>query len=131
MKNVVIAGSVGLPDALQRWVAYWNAQEGCRVTNYPVAIAPERLREEYPNVYKDYFLSLQEADILFVANQDKRGIRGYIGAEVFAEIAFVLALNVIEGKKTEILLAQMPSEQIQAHAEMRLWMDLGYIHILQ
>ena len=131
MKNVVIAGSASLHEAIEKWVRYWNLQDGHTVTNYPKTIPKERFIEEYPNVHRDYFKSLKEADILFVANEEKRGIPGYIGAEVFAEIVFAVALDLVDDKKIEIILANKPSDQIQAYEEIRLWLGLGWISIMK
>lgn len=128
MKNVVIAGSVSLPTAVEKWVRYWSEQNGHLVTNYPKPVSETRFLEEYPQVHKDFFASLRNADILFVANEEKHGIPGYIGAEVFAEIAFAVALNLIADKHIEIILAQKPAEQVQAYEEIQLWSRLGWIH---
>ena len=127
MKKVVIAGSASLQEAIEKWVAYWNHQEGCVVTNYPKPIAKEAFKTEYPKVHKEFFDSLRNADILFVANEEKKGISGYIGAEVFAEIVFAVALNLTEGTSIEIRLANMPAKQVQSYEEIILWMDLGWI----
>jgi hypothetical protein len=131
MIHVVVAGSASLPEANEKWVEYWNRQDGCVVTNYPKPIPEERFREEYPSVHKEYFQSLKEADVLFVANEEKRGIPGYIGAEVFAEIVFAIALNLVDGKNVKVILANMPSDKVQSYEEIQLWLDLGWVTIHQ
>lgn len=129
MKNVVIAGSARLREVNEKWVDFWKRQEGFVVTNYPLQIPSESFLQDYPRVHKEFFESLKNADLLFVANEEKNGIPGYIGAEVFAEIVFVIALNLTEGKKIEIQLATMPSEKIQAYEEIQLWLGLGWVKL--
>ena len=127
MKHVVIAGSASAYETNMRWVEFWDRQTGCVVTDYPKRIPKERFDEEYPDVHKEFFQRLKDADILFVANGPKQGIEGYIGAEVFAEIAFAVTLNLIDGRHIKILLANMPSEQVQSHDEIQRWLRLGWI----
>lgn len=130
-KKVVIAGSASLQPAIEKWITYWNGREDTLVTNYPKPIDQSRFLELYPDVHRDFFVSLNDADILFVANEDKNGIEGYIGAETFAEIVYAIALNLTQGKNINILLAKQPSGKIQASHEIQLWLQLGWLTILQ
>lgn len=129
MKKVVIAGSASLVDGNEKWVEYWNQQEDCTVTDYPLPIPKDRFLNEYPSVFQNFFLHLQDTDILFVANEEKGGIPGYIGAEVFGEILFAVALNRTGQRKIEIILANMPSNTVQAYEELQLWLDLKWIKL--
>jgi len=85
-KKVVIAGSASLLERVVYWKNFWEDQ-GCCVTDYPAPINKENFLEEYPKVHKDFFQNITEADIVFVMNEDKNGITGYLGAESFAEMA--------------------------------------------
>ena len=131
MKNVVIAGSASLQPAIEKWIAYWNGRDDALVTNYPKPIDQSRFLELYPTVHKDFFVSLNDADMLFVANEDKNGIEGYIGAETFAEIVYAIALNLTQEKHIEIVLTKQPSEKIQANNETSLWIKLNWISIFK
>ncbi|KKW30500.1 MAG: hypothetical protein UY72_C0011G0012 [Candidatus Uhrbacteria bacterium GW2011_GWD2_52_7] len=130
-KKVVIAGSASLQPAIEKWMMYWNGREDALVTNYPKPIDQSRFLELYPGVHKEFFISLNDADILFIANEEKNGIEGYIGAETFAEIVYALALNLTQGKSIEVILAKQPSERIQASHEIQLWLQLGWLTIFQ
>lgn len=129
MKKIVIAGSVSLPEAIECWTSYWNNQDGYTVINFPRQITQDNFLEEYPRVHREFFVSLNDADVVFVANEEKKGIQGYIGAEVFAEIVYALALRLVDGKNIDILLAYMPSDRVQAYEEIQLWLQLGWIRL--
>ena len=84
----------------------------------------------YPEVHKKFFRNILKADILFIANEDKNGIKGYIGAEVFAELVYGLMQKLISRQKIKIILAKMPSSKVQFFEEIKLWLKLGWIKIL-
>lgn len=130
MKKVVIAGSASLQDEIMKWREYWENQENHLVINYPVPIEKENFANEYPKVHKEFFESILKADILFIANEDKKGIQGYIGAEVFAELVYGLMQNFLSNHKVEVILAKMPSSDVQSFEEVELWMELGWIRVL-
>ncbi len=128
--KVVIAGSAGLQEGIQKWIQYWENKEGCSVINYPHEIPPDNFRGLYPEVHADFFKDITEADVLFVANEKKNGIEGYIGAETFAELAFGLAQNLVYGKKIKLILAHMPVKEIACYEEIVLWLKLGWVELL-
>ena len=130
-KKVVIAGSVSLSNEIHQWIDYWNGQAGHKVIDFPKTIHPEGFLSEYPQVHREFFKNLRKADILFVANENKNGIVGYIGAETFAEAAFAVTENLIDRKKIKVLLRQMPSAKVQSFEEIRLWLKLGWIQIME
>lgn len=130
MKKVVIAGSASLKDEAQHWKKFWE-DKGYLVINYQKPISKEKFLEEYPLVYKAFFKNLTEADILFVMNEDKDGIAGYIGAQTFAEICFGVTQNVLYGKNIEVILLKMPDEKVQSYEEVKLWLELGWIKLLK
>lgn len=128
-KKLVIVGSVSLQEKSSWWKDHWE-NAGFEVTNYPSLIPDETFLQEYPRVYKKFFKDLEEADTVFVMNEDKNGVEGYIGAESFAELCFAVTQNVIHGKKIEILLLKMPEEKVQSYKEIELWLKLGWIKLL-
>ncbi len=125
-KKVVIAGSASLQKKVQFWKKYWEDKD-CSVINYPSTVPKETFLAEYPQVHKDFFKNIIESDILFVMNEDKNGIKGYLGAESFAEMCFGVAQNLIHNKKIEIMLLQTPEEKVQSYDEIKLWLKLGWI----
>lgn len=127
--NVVIAGSASLQDEIQKWILYWNAREGYKVVNYPQTIPSEDFEKLYPEVHAQFFKDIADAGVLFIANEKKNGIEGYIGAETFAELAFGLAQNPVYGKNIRLVLAHMPAKEVACHDEIVLWLNLGWIEL--
>jgi len=130
MKNIVIAGSVSLQEGYDKWINYWEKEKGGRVIDYPRHINPEHFIEKYPEVHINFIRNITEADILFIANEDKNGVEGYIGAETFAELAFGVAQKFVYKKDLKVILAKKPSNKIQSSEEISLWLELGWIEIL-
>lgn len=128
MKNIVIAGSASLQDEISFWKKHWENHNFC-VLNYPCAIEKENFLNKYPTVHKKFFEDIKNTDILFVMNENKKGIKGYIGAETFAEICFAVAENLIYKKNIKILLLQTPDKTIQSYDEISLWLELGWIEL--
>jgi len=129
MKKVVIAGSASLEKEMKKWVDFWNAKPEHHVTDWPNPIGEEDFSKVYPKVHQDFFKNMAQADIVFIANEDKNGIEGYIGAETFAELAFAVAQNLVYDKKIQVILLNMPSEDVQSIDEIKSWLKLGWIKV--
>lgn len=127
--KIVIAGSVGLHDEIQKWIQYWESKR-CSVINYPQAIPQDNFENLYPKVHADFFKHITETDVLFVANEKKNDIDGYIGAETFAELGFGLAQNLVYGKNIKLILAHMPTKEVACYDEIVLWLKLEWIELL-
>jgi hypothetical protein len=127
-KKVVIAGSASLQEKIQYWKKLWE-DNGYFVINYPSPISSESFLVEYPRVHTDFFKNITETDILFVMNEDKNGIVGYLGAESFAETCFGVAQNLVNDKNIKVILLQMPEERVQSYEEISLWLKLGWIKL--
>ena len=97
------------------------------VVDYPLAIAKETFLKDYPQVHKKFFEHIIEADILFIMNEDKNNIQGYLGAESFAEMCFGVTQNLLDGKGRKVILSQMPEEKVASYDEIILWLELGWI----
>jgi len=127
-KKVVIAGSASLQDKVKFWKKYWE-KKGCEVINYPSEIKQDGFLEKYPKVHKKFFENINEADILFVMNEDKNGTKGYLGAESFAEMCYGVSQNLLNINNTEIILLQKPSSEVQSIDEINLWLKLKWIKL--
>jgi hypothetical protein len=103
MSKIVIAASASLQSDISSWKDYWESK-GHRVIDYPKPLPPETFDLVYPDCYKDFFANLLKSDILFILNQDRKGVAGYIGAETFAEIGFAVANNVLNKTNIKIIL---------------------------
>lgn len=127
MKKIVIAGSAKFCDEMSEWKEYFE-NKGHEVINYPKKI-DQRNAQEYQHVYIKFFESLNETDILFVVNKNKNGLEGYIGAETFAELTYALIQKKVNGQNKKIYLLKMPSEEVACYAEIRNFLELGWIEI--
>ena len=130
MKKVVISGSASLQDATKKWIDYWK-NYGYEIIDYPKPIKKEEVIHRYPQIHKEFYQCTEQTNVLFIMNEDKKGISGYIGASTFAELAFAVALNSIYNKNIEILLLKMPSLNVQCYEEIKLWLSLGWIKLLK
>lgn len=112
---------------MQKWVDFWDKKEGYSVLDYPRLVPKKNFDYLYPDVHKNFYKNITEADILFIANDKKNGIEGYIGAETFAELGFGLAQKLVNGKEIKLILANMPSKDVTCYDEIVLWNRLGWI----
>ena len=128
MKKITISGSSSLQDDIKKWVKYWT-DAGYQVIDYPEAIDKNNLVKEYPKLHKDFYSHINQSNTLFIMNEDKKDIKGYIGAATFAEIAFAVTQNLIFDKKIDIKLIKMPAPEVQCYDEIKLWIEIGWINI--
>lgn len=63
-------------------------------------------------------------------NEDKNGISGYIGAETFAELAYVVANRLLGKQQVRAILLKMPESRVQSYEEIKLWHQLGWVQLL-
>ncbi len=129
-QKVIIIWSASLQIKVQFWRKYWK-NKGYVVINYPFSISKKIFLEKYPQVHKNFFKNIIESDILFIMNENKNNIKGYIWAESFAEICFGVVQNLIYNKNIEIILLQMPEEKVQSYNEIQLWLKLGWIRLFK
>ncbi len=128
MRKVVLSASVKMEEEIAQWLAYWNAQSDVVVIDYPERIAMEDFLQEYRNVFCAYFDHLDEADVLFVVNGTKEGVKGYIGAGMFSEIAYVVS-QIARGTQKYVFLAHPPAAGLFCSDELDLWMQLGWVKV--
>lgn len=128
MKKVVISGSSKLQDKVSYWLNYFKNNE-YEILDYPKLIEQENYVKELPKVYKDFYTALENTDVYFLMNEEKNGIKGYIGASAIAELTYVVILNLIHNKKIKIYILNMPSEEVSSYDEVKFWLDMGWIQI--
>lgn len=128
-KNIIISGSAKLQVEIEEWISILSKKYN--IIDYPKRISSISFIQEYPKIYKDFFKNLLKAEILFILNEDKNGISGYIGAQTFAELSFIVANNRLKRTNTEIILLKHPSASVQSYTEINLWLKLGWIKLLQ
>jgi hypothetical protein len=130
-QKIVISGSSSLPqDIIATWINYWSKKG--EVINYPRPIdSMDGFVNIYGKMHKDFFTDLQNADILFVLNEAKNGLAGYIGYEVYAEITFAVVQKTVNKKNIQIILLNMPVEQIKCYEEIDCYLKLGWVELFE
>lgn len=128
MKKIVISGSSKLQDKVYYWMQYFK-NKGYEIIDYPKLIQQENKMDELPIVYKDFYTSLENTDVFFLMNEEKNGIKGYIGASAIAELTYVVILNLIHNKNIDIYILNMPSEEVSSYDEVKFWLDAGWIKL--
>ena len=123
--TVVISGSLKLTDEINYWIARFE-EKGYEVINYP-HIDKEMSYEE---AYKKYFEDIKRCDIFFLMNARKGHIDGYVGPSVFSELTYAVMNNLVEEKKTKILMLDMPNKVLFCFEEIIKWLNLGWIEFL-
>ncbi len=107
-------------------------KDGFEVIKYPTKIKGD-LSKGYGKEFPEHYNAITKTDILLVLNLDKKGVPGYIGSGVFAEMAFAIGLNKVFNKKIEVCyLFDLPPERSLPYSdELKLWEDLGWIKIFK
>lgn len=72
---------------------------------------------------------MENTDIYFLMNEEKNGIKGYIGASAIAELTYVVILNLIHNKNIEIYILNMSNEDVSSYDEVKFWLDMGWIKL--
>ncbi len=128
MKTIVISGSATLYDKMDKWHDYWESQ-GYSISAYPEPINEKDFPQAYPVIHQEFYIQLAKTDLHFIANEEKRGIVGYVGPGVFAEIAFRVGLNLTRNEHVPIVLLTEPTSQVCFYEDLKLWLSLGWIQL--
>jgi hypothetical protein len=127
-KKIIICASASFENEIREWKNKLG-EKGFEVIKYPVKIKGDFLNN-YKKEFSDHYKIISQADILLALNLEKNGIPGYIGAGVFAEMAFALGLNRALGKDIEVrYLNNFPKDKLPYSDELNLWQELGWIKI--
>ena len=97
--------------------------------DYPKKVEEENLMIDLPKIYNDFYTALENTDVFFLMNEEKNGIKGYIGASAIAELTYVVVLNLIHNKNIEIYILNMPSKEVSSYEEVKFWLDIGWIKL--
>ena len=130
MKKIVIAGSAKLQNEVNKWLKVFESKE-YKILDYPQAIEESQFMELYPNVHTEFLENITQTDMLFIMNEDKNGIVGYIGYEAYAELLFGLSQKLIYNKEIELIIFKMPSINVGCYEEINLWLKLGWIKLYE
>lgn len=128
VKKIVISGSSKLQDKVNYWLEYFKNKD-YEILDYPKPVEEENYITELPKIYKNFYTALENTDVYFLMNEEKHGIKGYIGASAIAELTYVVILNLIHNKNIEIYILNMPSEEVSSYDEVKFWLDMGWIKL--
>lgn len=127
-KKLVICASA----SFEKEIIYWKnklERQGFKVIKYPQAIKGNLLKN-YQKEFSEHYRAIAQADVLFILNLEKKGISGYIGPGVYAEIAFTLGINKTLNKHIEVYyLNHIPNNLLPYSDELDLWRELGWTQI--
>ncbi len=129
-RKVVIAGSASLQKEVNNWSKYFE-DKNYEVLDYPKEIDESKFMELYSNVHTEFLENITKTDMVFVMNEDKNGVVGYIGYEAYAELLFGLAQKLIYNKEIELVILKMPSRNVGCYEEISLWLKLGWIRLYE
>jgi len=127
MQKIVVSGSAKLPEKINYWVNYFN-NKGYEVLDYPKNINKEEFLDLYSMRHKEFYQNIKKTDVLFIMNEDKNGIEGYIGPAVFAELSYGI-IEYLNDRDILLMLLKMPSKEVIGYEEINLWLKLGWIKI--
>jgi len=66
----------------------------------------------------DVYKNIENADVFFLMNFDKNGVKGYVGSAGFGELSIALFLKLIAKKEIEILIYQIPDKSVASYDEI-------------
>lgn len=122
-RSIIIAGS---SKFYKEALTYKNELE---TAGYDVtAFIEDPAAKSWFSLYENFYSKLFRADDIFVLNLDKKGIKGYIGAETFAELSH-MATRKMRGEDVHIYLYQWPSRKCACYDEIMEMKKLGWLEL--
>jgi len=126
MKKIVICASASFEKEIVEWKNKFE-KWGYIVIKYPTKIKDDLL-SGYKKEFSEHYKAITQADAIIALNLEKKSIKGYIGAGVFAEMAFAIGINRAQKKKIEVFyLNPLPGENLPYSDELNLWHELEWI----
>ena len=129
MKKLVILGSAKFEKEIKKWVEYFKEH------NYDVINYPKKIDQSNELIYKDVYINfyndLEEADCLFVLNEEKNGIKGYVGPQVYAEMSYIIVQNILQNRNKAIWILNEPSKEVSSYNELNNLIKLGWIKLFK
>ena len=127
-RKLVICASASLENDIVKWKNRFE-EAGFEVIKYPVKINGNFFAN-YEKEFSEHYDAISKADVLLALNLEKKGIPGYIGSGVFAEMAFAIGLNKVFDKQIEVCyLNSIPEKILPYSDELKLWQELGWIKL--
>lgn len=115
--------------AISHWRQHFT-NNGYDIIAYPNSKDnASNFNEHLTKVYSDYYKAIEECDVFFLANEDRKDVEGYIGANCTAELLYAVIQNLIHGKSIEIYIVKIPSKDVFAHDEVMHFLEAGWIKL--
>lgn len=127
-KKIVISGSSKLQKEIKFWINHFE-DKNYEILDYPKQIGLDNYYQDLANIYREFYNNLEKTDTYFLMNEDKNGIKGYIGASSISELTYVVMLNLIHNKKIDIYILNIPSKEVNSYDEIKAWLDMGWIKL--
>ena len=126
-KKVTICASMAFVKEISEWRRKLK-EDGHDVIQYPKEFTGEFL-PNYKIEFSEHYQKMTESDVVLVLNMQKKGIDGYVGPAVFAEIAFAIGLNrsLRQDKQIEVYHVNPFSESLPYREELQHWQDLEWL----
>lgn len=129
-RKLVICASSSFSDEVMEW------KEILEKTGYEIIKYPGKITDNFLNNYKtefsEHYEAISKSDVLLALNFEKKGIPGYIGSGVFAEMAFAIGLNRALNKTIKVCyLNPIPADKLPYSDELGFWQSLGWISELK
>jgi len=99
------------------------------VIKYPIKLKGD-IAIGYEKEFSDHYTAILNSDAIVALNIEKRGIPGYIGPGVFAEMGFTIGLNRSLEKNISVYYINPLPENLPYSEELNLWKKLNWIEIL-
>lgn len=128
-KKIVICSSASFENEIIEWKSKLEGMN-FEVIKYPIKLQGD-IAIGYKKEFSDHYISISKADAILALNIEKRGIPGYIGPGVFAEMAFAIGLNKSLGKNIDVYYINPIPDDLPYSEELKLWEKLGWIKIFK
>lgn len=126
MKNIVIIGNYNSDKEISYWCNYFN-KRGYKVIDYPKY--PDNNMS--PNSYQNFYANIKDANILFIINNKKNEIEGYVDTVTFSEIVYAVMKNLNHKKKIDIYILKLPNKSLYYYAEILSFINKGQIKLFK
>lgn len=127
MKKLIISGSAKFQEKYLDLVKTFSPKYD--ILDFPKIIHAVEFEKKYPEVLSNYYKNIEKSDIFLLANFDKNGVSGSIGAAAFAELSYAVIRKINYDQNIEIYLLQQQPEDFFAKDEILLWIKYGWVKI--
>lgn len=127
MKNIVIIGNYNSDKDVSYWCNYFS-KRGCKVLDYP----KDPTKDSKLDPCYNFFEYIKDTDILFILNNEKNGLDGYIDTTTFSKITYSIMKNLSDKKKRmSIYILKLPTSSLCYYNEILSFINNGQINLFR